>query len=268
MKTIFPVSALLVASIALVQNAASQTPAPAKPHPAPVVKSAAPAAKPAEPTPAGCVKLPAISPKVPALPPGSPCAKPLYTIISNPPFKLTDISPMEDSGLREAIGIQLPETITLSYIDTKVGTGALVVPRKWYTIKYTGYLTDGTKFDTSDNHPENGGTFSFQQGPNAQNQRQVVLGMDTGLDGMRIGGKRRLIIPWELAYGPTAHLSIPPKSDLIFDIELVKQSDTDPNPKPAPAASTPAAAPASSTAPAAAPAPAVTTPPQPAAPKP
>jgi peptidylprolyl isomerase len=262
MKTI---SALLFASIALAQNAVSQTPAPVKPHPAPVAKPAAPAA----PTPAGCVKLPALSPKIPALPAGSPCAKPLYTIISNPPFKLTDISPMEDPGLREAIGIQLPETITLSYIDTKVGAGALIVPRKWYTIKYTGYLVDGTKFDASDNHPENGGTFSFQQGPQgAQNQRQVVLGMDTGLDGMRIGGKRRLIIPWELAYGPTAHLSIPPKSDLIFDIELVSQSDTDPTPKAPPAASTPAAAP--STAPAAAPAttPLTTAPPQPSAPKP
>src|SRR5208283_3503584 len=102
--------------------------------------------------------------------------------------------------------------------------------------------------------------------------RQVVLGMDTGLDGMRIGGKRRLIIPWELAYGPTAHLSIPAKSDLIFDIELIKQSDTDPNPKAPPSASAPAPAPAtaptSSIAPAAAPPPAATAPPLSAAPKP
>ena len=260
MKTIVPISALLFASIALAQNAVSQTPAPVKPHPAPVAKPAAPAA----PTPAGCVKLPALSPKIPALPPGSPCAKPLYTIISNPPFKLTDISPMEDPGLAEALHIQSPETITLSYIDTKIGTGALIVPRKWYTIKYTGYLVDGTKFDSSDNHPENGGTFSFLQGPqDANGQRMVVLGMDTGLDGMRVGGKRRLIIPWELAYGATAHLSIPAKSDLIFDVELVKQSDSDPSPKPpAPAAS----APASSNAPAAPPS--TTAPPQPAAPKP
>jgi len=202
MKTIVPISALLFASIALVQSAASQTPAPAKPHPAPAAKSAAPSARSAAPAPAGCVKLPALSPKIPALPPGSPCAKPLYTIISNPPFKLTDISPMEDPGLAEALHIQSPETITLSYIDTKIGTGALIVPRKWYTIKYTGYLVDGTKFDSSDNHPENGGTFSFLQGPqDANGQRMVVLGMDTGLDGMRVGGKRRLIIPWELAYG-------------------------------------------------------------------
>jgi peptidylprolyl isomerase len=94
----------------------------------------------------------------------------------------------------------------------------------------------------------------------------VVIGMDTGLDGMRIGGKRRIFIPWELAYGQDTHLSIPGKSDLIFDVELVAQSDSDPTPKP-PATPTPAAAPASSTT-APATAPAATTPPQPATPKP
>jgi len=274
------ISALLFASIALVQSAVTaQTPAPAKPHPAPIAKPAAPIAKPAAPTPAGCVKLPALSPKIPALPAGSPCAKPLYTITITPPVKLTDLSPMEDPGLREALNIQLPETITLSYIDSKVGTGALIAPRKFYTIKYTGYLVDGAKFDASDNHPENGGTFTFQQGPQGpENKRAVVLGMDTGLDGMKVGGKRRLIIPWELAYGATAHLSIPAKSDLIFDIELISQSDPTP-PQPAansgqvgfgsgsstaaPATGAPAPA---TTAPATAPA--TTAPPQPAAPKP
>jgi peptidylprolyl isomerase len=260
MKTI---SALLFASIALAQNAVSQTPAPVKPHPAPVVKSAAPTAKPAAPTPTGCVKLPALSPKIPALPPGSPCFKPLYTITPIPTATLSYISPIEDPHLRDVLGISLPENINLSYVDTKIGDGALVVPRKWYTIKYAGYLTDGTEFDASDKHPEIGGTFSFPQG-----QHQVVIGMDTGLDGMRVGGKRRLFIPWILAYRDQPHLSIPAKSDLIFDIELVSQSDTDPTPKAPPAASTPAAAP--STAPAAAPAttPSTTAPPQPTAPKP
>jgi peptidylprolyl isomerase len=196
------------------------------------------------------VKLPAISPKVPALPAGAPCFKPLYTIVTNPPFKLTDVSPMEDPGLREALKIQGPETITLSYADSKIGAGALAAPNKWYTIKYSGYLEDGTEFDASAKHPDMGGTFSFQQGPQGPSgQRQVVLGMDTGLFGMRVGGKRRIFIPWELAYGPDSHLTIPAKSDLIFDVELVAQSDSDPTPKP-PATPTPAAAPASPTAPA------------------
>ncbi len=265
MKTI-----LAFALLALVQTAAAaQSAAPAKPHPAPAVKSSAPVAKPAAPTPAGCVKLPAISPKVPALPPGSPCFKPLYTIVITPPVKLVDVSPMEDPGLSDALKISSPETITLSYVDTKIGTGALIAPRKLYTIKYTGYLVDGTKFDASDNHPENGGTFTFQQGPSGpQGQRQVVPGMDTGLDGMRIGGKRRLFIPFELAYGTEAHLSIPGMSDLIFDIELVGQSNPATPPPAANSGATGSGSGSSTSAPATAPAPAATVPPQPAAPKP
>ena len=288
MKTIFPISALLFASIALAQTAASaQSTAPAKPHAAPTAKPAAPAAKPAAPSAAGCVKLPVLSPKIPALPPGSPCAKPLYTItfIANPGVKLSDLSPMEYPELAESLGT-IPSTFTLSYIDTKIGTGALLAPRKWYTIQYTGYLVDGAIFDSSYDHPDHA-AFTFQQGPaGPQGQRQTVTGMDTGLDGIKVGGKRRLFIPWQLGYGtadyppPPRPTTIPGKSMLIFDIELISQSDTDPTPKtppgavnsghgsgsstPAPASSTTAPA----TAPAAAPAPAATAPQQPAAPKP
>jgi peptidylprolyl isomerase len=213
----------------------------------------------------GCAKLPELSPKVPALPDGLPCAKPLYTITLIPTAKLSDVSPMEDTGLRDALGIQLSSTFSLSYIDTKVGSGARVAPRKWYTIHYTGYLVDGAKFDSSYDHPDHA-PLTFLQGPGPQGQRQVVPGMDTGLDGMRVGGKRRLFIPWQLAYGPNAHGSIPAKSDLIFDVELVSQSDNDPRPKPpAPPAAT---APKPPTPPAPAAAPAQTAAPQPTAPKP
>ena len=277
MKTIFPLSVLALAIAAL--PIAAQTANPAASSAAKKTATSTPAAatQPAR----GCVKLPTLSPKIPALPAGLSCAKPLYTITTNPPAKLSDISPMEDPGLRDAVGIPLPVSITLSYIDTKVGSGALLVPRKWYTIQYTGYLVDGTKFDSSFDHPDHA-PLSFQQGPQGpQGQRQVVPGMDTGLDGMKVGGKRRLFIPWQLAYGPSAHANIPPKSMLIFDVELVSQSDKDPSPKPpappvaapkpatppAPAtAPTPAAAPAPAAAPtpAAAPAPATA----PAAPRP
>jgi len=240
MKTILALSLLV-----LVQTAArAQTAAPAKPHSAHIASGVKPAAS----APGGCVKLPAISPKVPALPPGAPCFKPLYsiTITPNPQATLSYVFPMADPHLRDVLGIPLPETISLSYVDTKIGTGALVAPRKWYSIKYTGYLVDGSEFDASSNHPDNGSIFSFQQG-----QHQVVMGMDTGLDGMKVGGKRRLFIPEILAYRDQARGSIPAKSDLIFDIELVGQSDTDPNPKPT-ASPTPAATSAPSTAPAAA----------------
>ena len=266
MKTIFPLSVLALAIAAL--PIAAQTANPAASSAAKKTATSTPAAAATQPA-RGCVKLPTLSPKIPALPAGLSCAKPLYTITTNPPAKLSDISPMEDPGLRDAVGIPLPVSITLSYIDTKVGSGALLVPRKWYTIQYTGYLVDGTKFDSSFDHPDHA-PLSFQQGPQGpQGQRQVVPGMDTGLDGMKVGGKRRLFIPWQLAYGPSAHANIPPKSMLIFDVELVSQSDKDPSPKPpAPpvAAPKPATPPAPATAPtpAAAPAPATA----PAAPRP
>lgn len=271
MKTTFPLSVLAFTIAAF--PLAAQTAKPAAPPAAQKTASNTPATAVKTAVLArGCAKLPELSPKVPALPDGLPCAKPLYTITLIPTAKLSDVSPMEDTGLRDALGIQLTSIFSLSYIDTKVGSGALLVPRKWYSIQYTGYLVDGTKFDSSFDHPGHA-PLTFQQGPSGpQGQRQVVPGMDTGLDGMKVGGKRRLFIPWLLAYGPNAHGNIPAKSMLIFDIELVAQSDKDPSPKPpAPpaAARTPApvtiqpASPAAPPTPAAAPKPA--TPPAPAA---
>jgi peptidylprolyl isomerase len=230
--------ALLFASIALAQNAATaQTPAPAKPHPAATHAAAA--------ATHACSKLPEISPKVPALPAGLPCAKPLYTILTIPTVKLIDVSPFESPELQDSLGIPAPATITLSYIDTKAGTGELAAPHKWYSMKYHGYLADGTEFDASDKHPEQGPTFSFHQGPQGpQGQRQVIVGWDTGLDGMRVGGKRRIFIPWQLGYGPNGNPpKIPGKAELIFDVEFVGQSDTEPKP-PTPPTPPAAAAPA------------------------
>ena len=188
------------------------------------------AATTAHPTPAAvpppCSKLPELSPKIPALPPGAPCAKPLYTIVSEPAVKLQYVSPLEGPGLRETLGLA-STTFSLDYIDTKIGTGELAAPHKWYTIHYTGYLTDGTKFDSS---VDRGDPISISYG-----QHQVIPGWDTGFDGMRVGGKRRLFIPYQLAYGATAHGPIPAKSELVFDVELISQSDEKPQPKTPPA---------------------------------
>jgi peptidylprolyl isomerase len=296
MKTTFPLSVLAFTIAA--SPLAAQSAKPAAPPAAQKTASNTPATAAAkkQASTQACAKLPELSPKVPALPADLPCAKPLYTITLSPTAKLSDVSPMEDPNLRDALGIQLPSSFTLSYIDTKVGSGARVAPRKWYTIQYTGYLVDGTKFDSSYDHPDHA-PLSFLQGPGPQGQRQVVPGMDTGLDGMRVGGKRRIFIPYQLAYGPNQYKNIPPKSWLIFDVDLVSQSDNDPRPNPpvppaatapkppTPAAPTtppsPAAAPKPATAPtpAASPAPAATAPkpptppapaaaPAPAAPKP
>ncbi|HEX3374496.1 MAG TPA: FKBP-type peptidyl-prolyl cis-trans isomerase [Edaphobacter sp.] len=173
-----------------------------------------------------CSKLPELSPKIPALPPGTPCAKPLYTIVSEPSVKLQYVSPLEGPALRETLGLE-PTSFSLDYIDTKIGTGELAAPHKWYTIHYTGYLTDGTKFDSS---LDRGEPISIPYG-----QHQVIPGWDTGFDGMRVGGKRRLFIPYQLAYGANAQRQIPAKSELVFDVELVSQSDEKPQPKAAPA---------------------------------
>lgn len=118
---------------------------------------------------------------------------------------------------------------SLRYIDTQVGTGELAKQRQYYTVRYTGWLTDGTKFDSSNDHP-GAEPIVFPYGA-----RRVIPGWDTGFEGMRVGGKRRLFIPYQLAYGESGRPPvIPPKADLIFDIELVAQSDTPPQEKPEP----------------------------------
>jgi peptidylprolyl isomerase len=182
-----------------------------------------------------CSKLPELSPKIPALPPGTPCAKPLYTLVSEPAVKLQYVSPLEGPGLRETLGLE-PTTFSLNYVDTKIGTGELAAPHKWYTIHYTGYLTDGTKFDSS---VDRGEPLNVAYG-----QHQVIPGWDTGFDGMRVGGKRRLFIPYQLAYGTTARGPIPARSELIFDVELLSQSDEKPATPPAKPATPPPTDPA------------------------
>ena len=120
----------------------------------------------------------------------------------------------------------------LRYVDIVTGTGPLAVPEKYYTVKYTGWLTDGTKFDSSYDHPGKD-PITFPYGAH-----RVIPGWDTGFTGMRVGGKRRLYIPYQLAYGEAGREgAIPPKADLIFDIELINFADTPPAP---PAAAAPA----------------------------
>ncbi len=147
--------------------------------------------------------------------------------------------------------VGLPKTLyALRYVDTKIGTGPLAQPSLlgasqadskiyYYTVRYTGWLTDGTKFDSSYDHP-GAEPITFPAGVH-----RVIPGWDSGFQGMHIGGKRRLFIPYQLAYGEAGRPPhIPAKSDLIFDIELVSVSDTPPAPKAPPAApANPTAAP-------------------------
>ena len=115
------------------------------------------------------------------------------------------------------------------HTPTQSGTGELAAA-KWYTVHYTGWLTDGTKFDSSYDHP-GAEPITFPQGG------RVILGWNTGFQGMHVGGKRRLFIPYQLAYGETGRPPvIPPKADLIFDVELVSVSDAPPAPPQPPTA--------------------------------
>lgn len=105
---------------------------------------------------------------------------------------------------------------TLRYIDVQTGTGAAAVPGQQYTVHYTGWLRDGTQFDSSAGKDP----LKFVQG-----RREVIAGFDVGFEGMKVGGKRRLFIPYQLAYGDQQRGKIPPKAELIFDIELVDVKD-------------------------------------------
>jgi peptidylprolyl isomerase len=102
----------------------------------------------------------------------------------------------------------------LRYIDEKAGDGAAPTGGQTVTVHYTGWLTNGTKFDSSRDRNQ---PFSFVLGKGA-----VIKGWDEGLLTMKIGGKRRLIIPAALAYGPAGRPpTIPQNSTLIFDVELI-----------------------------------------------
>jgi peptidylprolyl isomerase len=113
----------------------------------------------------------------------------------------------------------------LQWIDVHQGTGAAVIPRGCVYAHYTGWLTDGSKFDSSRDTTARGlprEPIAFPLGV-----RRVIAGWDAGFDGMRVGGQRRLFIPYQLAYGAEGRgPTIPPKATLIFDIELMAVADT------------------------------------------
>jgi peptidylprolyl isomerase len=151
-------------------------------------------------------------------------------------------------GVPRVVHLPVKSPFALRYEDITIGKGAAGETGKLWHLKYTGWrAADGIKFDSWDDHkqPVVGSDGKPELGPDGkpkmgdpvpiaipQGMGRVIPGFDYGLEGMKIGGKRRIFIPWQLAYGAkgrpgpdAAHPGIPEKSDLIFDVELVDVTD-------------------------------------------
>lgn len=118
------------------------------------------------------------------------------------------------SGPTKVTGEPTKTPTGLEYWDIKVGTGEKAIHGEKVVVDYTGWLTSGKKFDSSvgTGHP-----FEFTLG-----HGDVIKGWDEGVAGMKVGGKRQLRIPPDLAYGARGYPgAIPPNSTLIFDVRLV-----------------------------------------------
>lgn len=104
--------------------------------------------------------------------------------------------------------------VTLYIEDLVVGEGQAAESGDTVTVDYTGWLDDGTKFDSS---LDRGQPFVFTLGAN-----EVIRGWDLGVEGMQVGGKRKLTIPPELGYGASgAGDAVPPNATLVFEVELL-----------------------------------------------
>lgn len=133
----------------------------------------------------------------------------LATLIAVPAYAAKDTKKVETKTVTTASG--------LKYTDLVVGKGASPVAGKQVKVHYTGTLENGKKFDSSVDRNE---PFSFVIGVG-----QVIPGWDEGVMTMKVGGKRKLIIPSKLGYGASgAGGVIPPNATLLFDVELLDVS--------------------------------------------
>jgi hypothetical protein len=110
-------------------------------------------------------------------------------------------------------GAEVTTRTGLKYTDLVVGNGPSPRTGQTAVVHYTGTLTDGTKFDSS---RDKGQPYSFPLG-----MGRVIKGWDEGVATMKVGGRRQLIVPPALGYGPTGNGTIPPNATLVFDIELL-----------------------------------------------
>ena len=133
------------------------------------------------------------------------------------PARSTSDADVTNMQFHQKLGVDLA-TMTktssgLQYKDLVVGKGAEARGGQEATVHYTGWLPDGTKFDSSKDRNE---PFSFRVGG-----RMVIAGWDEGVAGMKVGGTRKLVIPPNLGYGSRGVDIIPPNATLVFDVELL-----------------------------------------------
>jgi FKBP-type peptidyl-prolyl cis-trans isomerase FkpA len=121
---------------------------------------------------------------------------------------------IESATFSPSLGINLSAMTKTSsglyYQDVVAGTGVTAVSGNTVTVKYNGYLVNGSSFDA------NATGFKFKLG-----NSEVIKGWDEGVAGMKVGGSRKLVIPPDLAYGSTAVGSIPANSILVFTVQLI-----------------------------------------------
>lgn len=112
-----------------------------------------------------------------------------------------------------ATGAEVATGSGLKYVDLVEGTGASPQPGQLVSVNYTGTLENGTKFDSSYDRGQPM-EFKFATQP-------MIKGWDEGIKSMKVGGKRKLIVPPSLGYGAQGRPGIPPNSTLIFEVELL-----------------------------------------------
>ena len=137
----------------------------------------------------------------------------LIAIIAVASFVFAQTAPKKSivthTGPTHVTGAPVTTASGLQYWNIKLGTGALAIPGKKAKVQYAGWLTTGKKFDS--------GVYDFVIG-----NGQVIKGWDEGVAGMKVGGKRQLRIPPQLAYGERGYPgAIPPNATLIFDVVLL-----------------------------------------------
>ncbi len=116
------------------------------------------------------------------------------------------------SSLGVTIASMTKRSDNLFVQDVVVGTGAEAISGRTLRMIYSGYLINGSRFDSN----VGGAAFTFQLGAG-----QVIAGWDQGVAGMKVGGRRKIVIGSTLGYGRTGQGPIPPNATLVFDVELV-----------------------------------------------